>query len=325
MNGDIRASAKLMREIEDNAPSARETIRQLYPHTGRAHIVGITGPPGTGKSTLADRLVGVMRQNNRTVGVVAVDPSSPFTGGAILGDRIRMQRHSEDPGVFIRSLASKGHIGGLSRCAWDIVTVMDAMGKDVIIIETVGAGQAEIEIIRLAHTIVVVSVPGFGDGMQTIKAGILEIGHIHVVNKSDLAGAAQVASGLKQMLEMNARMETSWKPPVLETAPLFDRGIESLSAEIDRHREHMDETAWKAHRKKMIRESFFNILRDACYRKVTTCLENSGQLDIMLEDMMRYRYDPYTVAETIMGKATIGSKNDERVSQTKVRKGTSAE
>ena len=187
--GDIRATARLMRDLDEGEPQAREVLKELYKHTGRAHIVGITGSPGVGKSTLTDRLIQHLRQQGKTVGVVAVDPTSPFSGGAILGDRIRMQRHATDEGVFIRSLATRGHFGGLTVSARAIIHVLDAMGKDFILVETVGVGQDEVEIAGAAHTTIVVTVPGMGDDIQAIKAGILEIGDIFVINKADREGA----------------------------------------------------------------------------------------------------------------------------------------
>ncbi|HTG80606.1 MAG TPA: methylmalonyl Co-A mutase-associated GTPase MeaB, partial [Geobacteraceae bacterium] len=185
LQGEIRAAARLMRDIDDGLKSAIAELKQLYPKTGNAFIVGITGPPGAGKSTLVDQVTAAYRSRGKRVGIVAVDPTSPFTGGAILGDRIRMNRHADDDGVFIRSLATRGHLGGISRSTGDVVNVMDAMGMDVVIIETVGVGQDEIDIVRMAHTTVVVMVPGLGDDIQAIKAGILEIGDLFVVNKAD--------------------------------------------------------------------------------------------------------------------------------------------
>src|SRR5258707_4726437 len=189
LQGDLRAASRLMRQIEDGVPASTQSLRELFPKTGRTYVVGITGPPGAGKSTLTDRLIAGLRQQGTTVGVLAVDPTSPFTGGAILGDRVRMQSHATDPGVFIRSLATRGHLGGLSRATGDCIRVMDAMGWDVVIVETAGVGQDEIDIAQLAHTTVVVVVPGMGDDIQPIKAGILEVADVFAVNKADLDGA----------------------------------------------------------------------------------------------------------------------------------------
>ncbi len=203
LSGDVRAAARLMRLIDDAQPAAEVALRELWPRTGRAQIVGITGNPGAGKSTLVDRFIAHLRSQGKTVGVLAVDPTSPFTGGAILGDRIRMQDHALDPGVFIRSLATRGQLGGLSRATSDCARVLDAMGKDVILIETVGVGQDEVEVCRLAHTTVVVVVPGLGDDIQAIKAGILEVADLFAVNKSDREGADRTVRDLRSMLELN--------------------------------------------------------------------------------------------------------------------------
>jgi len=196
LKGDVRAAARLMRDLDDALPSARAALQALFGRTGRAYVVGLTGAPGAGKSSLTDRLVAHHRAAGRTVGVVAVDPTSPYTGGAILGDRIRMQDHALDPGVFIRSMATRGNLGGLSRATADVVSVMDAMGKDVVLVETVGVGQDEIEIAALAHTVVVVAVPGLGDDVQAIKAGVLEIADVFAVNKADREGADRTARDL---------------------------------------------------------------------------------------------------------------------------------
>src|SRR5512142_2998460 len=196
LRGEVRAAARLMRELDDGVASARETLKHLYRHSGRAHIIGLTGSPGAGKSTLTDRLIQNLRQAGKTVGVVAVDPTSPFSGGAILGDRIRMQRHATDDGVFIRSLATRGHFGGLTASARAVITVLDAMGKDYILVETVGVGQDEVEIAATAYTTVVVTVPGLGDDIQAIKAGILEVADILVVNKADREGASRTYQDL---------------------------------------------------------------------------------------------------------------------------------
>jgi GTPase len=202
LSGDVRAAARLMRDLDDRLPEAEATLRALFPRTGRAYVVGLTGAPGAGKSTLTDRLIASYRAAGKTVGVVAIDPTSPFSGGAILGDRIRMQDHALDPGVFIRSLATRGHLGGLSRSTSDVVQVLDAMGKDVVIVETVGVGQDEIEVATFAHTVVVVAVPGLGDDVQAIKAGVLEIADVFAVNKADREGADRTVRDLQMMLEL---------------------------------------------------------------------------------------------------------------------------
>jgi LAO/AO transport system kinase len=215
--GDTLAAARLMRDIDDRMPEATEVLKELYPKTGRAYIIGVTGAPGSGKSTLVDRMVEVFRKEGKSVGVVAVDPTSPFTGGAILGDRVRMQRHATDDGVFIRSLATRGCLGGLTRSTQDIVNVMDAMAKDIIIVETVGVGQDEVDIVNLAHTSVVVLVPGMGDEIQAIKAGIIEIGDIFIINKCDRDGTDKTEYELRMVLEMGKKREDGWEPPIFRT------------------------------------------------------------------------------------------------------------
>ena len=232
--GDIRTAARLMRDLDDGRPAAVAVMRELYRHTGRAFVLGVTGNPGAGKSTVVDALIHFYRQAGKRVGVVAVDPTSPFSGGAILGDRIRMQRHATDPGVFIRSLATRGHLGGLSRSTGDVVAVLDAMGYDVVIIETVGVGQDEVDVVSQAETAVVVTVPGLGDEIQAIKAGILEIADVLVVNKSDREGADRTVRDLVAMLEL--RGHNAAEVEIVRTVATTGKGIDELAHAIDRHR-----------------------------------------------------------------------------------------
>jgi len=231
LQGDKRAAGKLISLIEDDEPEAVDALRRIYPHTGRAHVVGFTGPPGVGKSSLINRLVRTFRARGKTVGVVAVDPTSPYTGGAVLGDRIRMADTGIDPGVFIRSMATRGHAGGLALATFDAVRVLDAMGSQVVFVETVGAGQSEVEIATRAHTVVVVEMPLTGDVVQTMKAGILEIGDVYVVNKVDLGNADVLVANLK--FQLAAR--EGWTPPIVRTAALEGRGIEELADVLERH------------------------------------------------------------------------------------------
>jgi len=235
LKGDIQAAAKLISLIEDREAAADALVAKLYRRTGKAHLVGVTGPPGAGKSTLVNRLVAYWRKQRRKVGVLAVDPSSPFTGGAVLGDRVRMTEISRDKGVYIRSMATRGHLGGIALATYDAAKVVEALGMDTVIIETVGAGQSEVEIANLAHTVVVVEMPAAGDSMQALKAGILEIGDVYVVNKGDLEGAGAVAANLAAMIEPR----DGWMSPVLTTSALEGKGVEKVAEAIDRHWEHL--------------------------------------------------------------------------------------
>ncbi len=284
--GDIRAAARLMRNIDDNLPSSRTELQDLFSHTGNAFLIGVTGPPGAGKSTLVDQITAAYRKRGKRVGVVAIDPTSPFTGGAILGDRIRMNRHADDEGVFIRSLATRGHMGGLSRSTADVANVMDAMGMDVVIIETVGVGQDEVDIVRLAHTTLVVMVPGMGDDIQAIKAGILEIGDLFVVNKADRDGADKTARELSMMLEMNMYPEGSWKPPVLRTEAQRNVGVEELVQEMENHRQWLINSG---EINKLLQEKnsslFQTLLKERLFAEIFGKIKQDGQLQEILEGM----------------------------------------
>jgi LAO/AO transport system kinase len=299
LQGEVRAAARLMRDIDDGRPSAVEELKRLYPHTGQAYILGITGPPGAGKSTLTDKLIEAFRQTGKTVAVVAVDPTSPFTGGAILGDRIRMNRHATDPGVFIRSLATRGHLGGLSASTNDIVSVFDAMGWDVVLIETVGVGQDEVEIVRTAHTSLVVMVPGMGDDIQAIKAGILEIADIFVVNKADRADADRAVNDLHNMIEMNSR-PVDWRPPIVKTVAHLAEGITELLARIEEHRAYLCASGKLAHfeeNKSALR--FSELLKERLYRHAHARI-SPEHLAQVVRTIARRETDPYTAVEQII-------------------------
>ena len=303
--GDVRTASRLIRGLEDDLPEAKSSIKRIFPHTGRAHVLGVTGSPGAGKSTLVDALISAFRRQEKTVGVLAVDPTSPFTGGAILGDRIRMQRHAEDHGVFIRSLATRGALGGLSKAVGDAVHIMDAMGKDLVMVETVGTGQQEVEIINHSHTVIVVLVPGMGDEIQAIKAGIMEIADIFVINKADRDGSTQLYSELTAMLNMVAEFPGGWRPPVLRIGNIFDtaafgKSVEELAACVSGHHKHLVESGCLGDR--MRRKAMMEIheaLRDAILEPILRELTESGEMDAIAEKLLRKESDPYTLSEEI--------------------------
>jgi len=327
LQGDVRAAARLMRDLDDRLPSAEALLRAIWPRTGRAWVVGITGSPGAGKSTLTDRLIAHHRKAGRTVGVVAVDPTSPFTGGAILGDRIRMQDHATDPGVFIRSLGTRGHLGGLSRSTTDLVSVLDAMGKDVVLVETVGVGQDEIEIAEFAHTVIVVAVPGMGDDVQAIKAGVLEIADVFAVNKADREGSDRTVRDLQGMLELRrattrpppdhdahhvvtgeapppAAEDPAWEPPIVKTVAATGDGIEELAAALDRHLAHLTATGERKLRDTArARAGFVAILRERLLAGALTRLEaEQGRLDEVAGRIAAREVDPYLLAEELSAR-----------------------
>jgi len=301
LSGDVRAAARLMRDLDDEIPGANRILKSLYRHTGRAYILGITGAPGAGKSTLVDCVTERLRAEGKTVGIVAIDPTSPYSGGAILGDRIRMSKHSLDEGVFIKSLATRGHLGGLSKSTIDIVNVMDAMGKDVVIIETVGVGQDEVEIVKVAHTNIVVVVPGLGDDIQAMKAGILEIADIFVVNKSDREGADKTRREIETMISMNVYDEGEWVPPVVSAVAQTGTGVPDILAEVEKHRRYVyREENLSRYRAGKARVELLEILKKKLVEKAIGDLDGHGLLDSILSDIARKKRDPYSIVEKVV-------------------------
>ncbi len=297
LKGDKRAAAKLISLIEDDEPEATEALARIHPHTGRAHVVGFTGPPGVGKSSLINRLVRTFRGQGKKVGVVAVDPTSPYTGGAVLGDRIRMADTGVDPGVFIRSMATRGHAGGLALATFDAVRVLDALGMDVVLVETVGAGQSEVEIATRAHSTVVVEMPMTGDAVQTMKAGILEIGDVYVVNKVDLGNADVLVANLKFQLEPR----DGWRPPVIRTAALEGRGIGELADALDRHAKFLDDTGLR--KKREISRARLEILENAqrlLSRRVEAGSGFGRTFETMAKEVAERRLDPHSAARKLL-------------------------
>ena len=303
--GDVPAAARLMRDLDDRNPAALAELKCLFPHAGRAYIVGITGNPGAGKSTVVDALIGHYRAAGERVGVVAIDPTSPFTGGAILGDRIRMQRHATDEGVFIRSLATRGHLGGLSRSTFDIVLLLDAMGYHRILIETVGVGQDEVEVMKAAHTTVVITVPGLGDDIQAIKAGILEIADVLCVNKSDREGADRTVRDLMQMLDLRAdgaSKDVEIVNAVATRGLAAGSGMLELAAAIERHRARSwTGVAGSERAERRAAAHITELVRGLLADRAASAFRAAGGLAAVAAEVAARRLDPYTAAETILG------------------------
>jgi LAO/AO transport system kinase len=303
--GDVRTVARLIRDIDDRVPEVRQVLKELYTYTGRAYVIGITGAPGVGKSTLVDQMVSHLRRKKRTVGVLAVDPTSPFSGGAILGDRIRMQRHSLDEGVFIRSMATRGHFGGLTQSTRSAIDVLDAMGKDYVIVETVGVGQDEVDIVKSAQTTVIVVIPGMGDDIQAIKAGILEVGDIFVINKADRDGADKTASELHQMIDMGHKKyeEGKWKPPILKVEAVFDKGVAELLEEIEKHRQYLTESSPEIaleKRRARVVEELAEMIKNRLFQEVVDRLTESGDFGRAVDSIVSGEMDPYTACDDLL-------------------------
>jgi LAO/AO transport system kinase len=299
LSGDRRSIARAITLIENNTEEAKKLIALIYPQTGKAHIIGLTGPGGSGKSTLIEKIVREYRRKGKTVGVVAVDPTSPFTGGAFLGDRIRMQELSTDPDVFIRSMATRNYSGGIAKATKDAVKVLDAAGKNIILVETVGAGQSEVEIIKVAQTTVVIHAPGLGDEIQAIKAGLMEIADIFVVNKADRENADKAVMDIQAILQLNNK-ETAWKPPILKTTALTGEGVPQLIEKIEEHKRFLEK---EIGRKRSLGKAEAELV-EAIKEKVTSSiieeLKKEGKFEELLQKIVEREIDPASAAEKLL-------------------------
>jgi LAO/AO transport system kinase len=299
--GDVRALARAISAVENHSPYSPDILKALFPHSGKARVIGLTGSPGAGKSTLVDSLARQYRKQERTVGIIAVDPTSPYTGGAILGDRIRMQEHFSDPGIYIRSMATRGSLGGLARTTADVATVLDASGREVVLIETVGVGQDEVDIVRLADITVVILVPGMGDDVQSIKAGIMEIADIFVINKSDYLGAERVEREIRALQSLALRSDR-WTPPIVKTVASEGKGTEELAAAIFDYEAYLlkenlllkrNVHNWQERLVEMLRDSLLNVAREQI---------QAGDLERFAAEVAEHKRDPYSLVEDIVSK-----------------------
>jgi LAO/AO transport system kinase len=307
--GDVRAISRAVSAIENREREAEEILRQLFPYTGHAYRVGITGAPGTGKSTLVDRLASHYRGEKKTVGIIAVDPSSPFTGGAILGDRVRMQGHATDSGIFIRSMATRGFLGGLAQATRDTALLMDAAGKQMILIETVGVGQGEIEIVRLADCTIVVLMPGMGDDVQSLKAGLMEIGDIFVLNKCDREGADRYEQQLRGILQLVPERQ-GWKPPVVRTVATENKGVDELARQIALFKTHFEQTHdRKAREISHWKEWILQLLEARLMERVVGDQLGERELDSIASQVAERKMDPYGAVNQILSRAGLGDKS----------------
>jgi LAO/AO transport system kinase len=310
LKSDRSAIARAITLTENNSPEAQKLVSQLYPHTGKAQIVGVTGPGGSGKSTLVEKLVRELRQRGKTVGVVAVDPTSPFSGGAFLGDRIRMQDLSTDEGVFIRSMATRNNPGGLARATKDAVRILDASGKDVVIVETVGAGQSEVDIIKIAQTVIVVLAPGLGDEIQAIKAGIMEIGDIFVVNKADRENANKAVTDIQAMLELSNE-KGGWHPSIVKTVAISGEGTDELLEKIDEHKKYLAKGEASLRQKRIIEIELVEAIKQKTVEQIIEPLRKSGKLDALVSKVLAKKIDPLTAAEKALAEKLEKANKDD--------------
>lgn len=298
LDGSRRALARVLTQVENGQAEGQALLADLFPYSGKAHIIGFTGAPGTGKSTLVNAITREFRRRGKRVAIIAVDPTSPFSGGAVLGDRIRMNEHSGDKDVFIRSMASRGALGGLSRATSDAVTVMDAAGFDYVLVETVGAGQSEVEIAKEAHTSVVIEVPGLGDDVQAIKAGLLEIADLFVVNKADHPQANRTAQSLRMMLNI-ANHEYAWKPPIIKTVAITGEGVDKLADELIRHRSYLEESGTLIKRQRQrAADEFDRIVQRALFQRLRA--QAGSRYDDVVTRIAARDIDPYTAANDLI-------------------------
>jgi LAO/AO transport system kinase len=303
--GDIRTVARLIRDIDDDVPEVQQYLKELYHHTGNAYVIGVTGSPGVGKSTLVDQLITHLRAQMKTVGALAVDPTSPFSGGAILGDRVRMQRHSTDEGVFIHSLATRGYFGGLTQSTRSAVVVLDAAGKDYIILETVGVGQDEVDVAKAAHSTIIVVTPGMGDEIQAIKAGVFEVGDIFVINKADSPEADKAVGHLSQLIALGLKKygPDAWKPPILKTEALFDRGITDVLEQIENHAAYLKKLAGTTplrRSKEKVEQELVEIVRYRLIQEGLKQLGQTGVFDKAVQSIVNGDMDPYTACDDLI-------------------------
>jgi LAO/AO transport system kinase len=306
--GEVRALARAISTIEDGRPESLELLKALFPLSGRARVIGLTGAPGAGKSTLVDQLAREYRKQERTVGIIAVDPTSPYTGGAILGDRIRMQAHHADPGIYIRSMATRGCLGGLARATTDVATVLDASGRDLVLIETVGVGQDEVDIVRLADITVVILVPGMGDDVQTIKAGIMEIADIFVINKSDREGADRVEREIRAMQTLALRKD-QWTPSIVKTVATEGKGVSELAAAIAAYESFLSQHDLLMKKKiSNWRERLIEMLREALLERLLRERMSEKELARLSEEIAEHRRDPYSLVEEIVDNLALSQK-----------------